>query len=116
MSEQRVEADTEASSTVLTTPYVMDAVGAVPGLTQRLVRGIHVVDVGRDGGESTLVLAAAFPRSRFLGVDPDPAGAERARRLTTERRLRNVYWLAAPAHQLAPLPTHDLICAFEGLR
>ena len=27
-----------------------------------------------------------------------------------------MYWLAAAADQLAPRPTHDLICAFGGLR
>jgi trans-aconitate methyltransferase len=88
---------------------------AVPGLTDRLVRGIHVVDVGCGGGASTVAMAVAFPRSRFLGVDADALSVQHARQLAAERRLRNVYWVAAPVHQLAPLPTHDLICAFDGV-
>ncbi len=99
----------------MTTPDVMEAVRAVAGLRERLARGIHVLDVGRDGGDSTLTLAAAFPRSRFLAIEPDPAAVERARRLTTERRLRNVYWLRAAAPALAPLPTHDLVCAVDAV-
>ncbi len=94
-------------------PQVMEALRAVPGLSERLAQGIHVADVGCGWGASTVTMAAAFPRSRFLGVEPDPASVERARRLRAERRLGNVYWLAAAAHQLAPLPTHDLICAFD---
>jgi trans-aconitate methyltransferase len=94
---------------------VMEALRAVPGLSERLARGIHVADVGCGPGASTITMAAAFPHSRFLGIEPDAASVERARRLTAQRRLRNVYWLTAFAHQLAPLPTHDLICAFQGI-
>lgn len=106
MDQQKLEA---------TNFLVAESLRAVPGLTERLARGIHVADVGCGGGASTITMAAAFPRSRFLGVEADAVSVERARRLTAERRLRNVYWLAAPIHQLAPLPTHDLICAFDGV-
>jgi SAM-dependent methyltransferase len=111
--------------TVLNTPKLMEAfldytnflvdelLRAVPGLTERLSRGIHVADVGCGWGASTVTMAAAFPRSRFLGIEPDAGSGERARRLAAERRVHNVFWLAAPPHQLAPLPTHDLICAFD---
>ena len=86
---------------------------SVPGLTERLTRGIHVADVGCGWGASTVTMAAAFPRSRFLGIEPDAASVQRARRLAAQRRVRNVFWLAAPAQQLAPHPRHDLICAFD---
>ena len=86
---------------------------AVPGLTERLSRGIYVADVGCGHGMSTVTMAAAFPRSRFLGIDADAASIERARRLAAEREVRNVHWMAAPAQHLAPVPTHDLICTFD---
>jgi 2-polyprenyl-3-methyl-5-hydroxy-6-metoxy-1,4-benzoquinol methylase len=92
---------------------VGDWLAAVPGLTARLTRGISVADVGCGYGLSTVTMAAAFPRSRFLGLDYDPRSIDRARRLAAERRVRNVHWVAAPAHQLAAAPPHDLICTFD---
>lgn len=96
-------------------PRVLEALRAVPGLTERLARGIYVADVGCGDGDSTLTMATAFPRSRFLAVEPDTASVQRAQRRAAERQLRNVYWLPVAAHQLEPLPTHDLICAFAGI-
>lgn len=107
MSEQRVEA--------VALPKIMDALRAVSGLTERLVGGIYVADVGCGSGEATVTMASAFPRSRFLGIEPDPARLDRARRLAAAHRVRNVYWLAVGAHQLAPRPSYDLICAFDGI-
>jgi 2-polyprenyl-3-methyl-5-hydroxy-6-metoxy-1,4-benzoquinol methylase len=92
---------------------VGDWLAAVPGLTARLTRGISVADVGCGYGLSTVTMAAAFPRSRFLGLDYDPRSIDRARRLAAERRVRNVHWVAAPAHQLPAAPPHDLICTFD---
>lgn len=94
---------------------VLQVLQAVPGLTERLAQGIHVVDVGCGAGCSTVIMASAFPSSRFLGLEANEAIVERARDKTRARSLRNVYWVAADAQQLAPLPTHDLICAFRGL-
>ena len=102
--------------TVCDHPIVLEALRATPGLKERLASGIHVADVGCGAGVSTLTMAVAFPRSRFLGIDADPASLERARHLRALGGLRNVYWLAAAADQLGPRPPHDLICAFAGLR
>jgi SAM-dependent methyltransferase len=85
----------------------------VPGLTERLRAGIHVADIGCGYGLSTVTMAAAFPKSRFLGLDYDARSIDRARRLAAERHVRNVHWVAAPAHHLPPAPTHDLICTFD---
>jgi trans-aconitate methyltransferase len=105
MDEQKIE----------TRYRVVDSLRTVPGLTERLARGIHVVDVGCGAGASTVAMATAFPRSRFLGIEADAVSVQAARGLAAEHRLRNVYWLAVPVHQLAPLPTYDLICAFDGV-
>jgi SAM-dependent methyltransferase len=92
---------------------VNDWLAAVPGLTERLAQGIHVADIGCGYGVSTVTMAAAFPRSRFLGIDYDPGSIDRARRLAAERHVRNVHWVAAPAHHLPSAPAHDLICSFD---
>lgn len=68
---------------------VNDWLTAVPGLTERLSRGIYVADVGCGCGTSTVTMAAAFPKSRFLGVDNDAGSIDRARRLAAERHVQN---------------------------
>lgn len=40
-----------------------------PGLTERLKKGIHVLDVGCGRGRALNRLARLFPRSRFVGYD-----------------------------------------------
>jgi 2-polyprenyl-3-methyl-5-hydroxy-6-metoxy-1,4-benzoquinol methylase len=92
---------------------VTEWLAAVPGLTERLASGIHVADIGCGCGVSTVTMAAAFPRSRFLGIDHDPASIDHARRLAADRRVRNVHWVPAAAHELAPVPKHELICTFD---
>jgi 2-polyprenyl-3-methyl-5-hydroxy-6-metoxy-1,4-benzoquinol methylase len=57
----------------------------VPGLGQRLAGGIDVLDVGCGRGRAPLLMAARFPRSRFVGYDLSPeaigwADAEAGRR------------------------------------
>ena len=44
-------------------------VAAVPGLTDRLERGIDVLCFGCGTGERTIRLARHWPRSRFVGAD-----------------------------------------------
>lgn len=51
----------------------------VPGLVERLEQGIDVVDVGTGGGHAVNVMARAFPRSRFLGIDISEEGLGLAR-------------------------------------
>jgi SAM-dependent methyltransferase len=54
---------------------------ALEGVEARLREGAHVADVGCGHGASTLILARAFPRSRFTGFDSHPASIEKARAL-----------------------------------
>ncbi|MEV7614303.1 methyltransferase domain-containing protein [Streptomyces sp. NPDC089799] len=50
-----------------------------PHVVERLEEGIEVADVGCGAGRALIVLARAFPRSRFTGFDNFPAQVERAR-------------------------------------
>jgi len=49
-----------------------------PALRADLVRGARVLDVGSGSGEWDLRMAAQFPRSTFLGVEPNPEALRRA--------------------------------------
>ena len=92
---------------------VKDWLPAVPGLVERLTAGIDVADVGCGFGISTVAMADAFPRSRFLGIDYDGRSIERARALAKGRRVTNVEWRVAPAHELPAGREYQLICAFD---
>jgi hypothetical protein len=60
--------------------FLIDAwLGSVPGLIETLTEGASVADVG-GYGTSTLLLARAFPRSRFKGFDFHDVSIAHARR------------------------------------
>lgn len=92
---------------------VQEWLPAVPGLPERLKAGIDVADVGCGHGRSTITMAAAFPASRFFGIDFHGGSIERARRAAEERGLANVEWRAEPAHQLPRNRKFGLVCAFD---
>jgi SAM-dependent methyltransferase len=51
----------------------------LPALDAALRAGADVADVGCGAGRALIELARAYPRSRFVGFDTDPAQIERAR-------------------------------------
>ncbi len=55
--------------TMYRTSLVAEWLPAVDGLIERLEAGIRVLDVGCGHGVPTIMLAEAFPRSTFVGVD-----------------------------------------------
>jgi SAM-dependent methyltransferase len=53
---------------------------ALDGVVQQLESGIRVADVGCGHGHSTILMAKAFPRSRFHGYDTHAESIDEARR------------------------------------
>ncbi|HET7387425.1 MAG TPA: class I SAM-dependent methyltransferase [Nocardioidaceae bacterium] len=83
----------------------------VPGLVARLEEGIEVVDVGTGAGHAVNVMARAFPRSRFLGVDISEEGIALGRSEAADWSLTNARFEVADA---APLTgSYDLVTAFD---
>ncbi|MHC2993258.1 hypothetical protein OB13_17345 [Pontibacter sp. HJ8] len=115
--EQPLYAD--ASSRFFSTEYLTSLFGSwlpgVEGLTSKLQAGITVADLGCGRhGASTLVLAEAFPASRFYGFDKYASSVERANLLAKEKKIRNVNFnLGTNAHVHANL--YDLITLIECL-
>lgn len=62
----------------------------VPGLVERLERGIRVLDVGCGRGRALQHLAARFPRSAFVGYDLSDQALHRARDEARAQRLDNL--------------------------
>jgi len=52
---------------------------ALDGVQAKLIEGCHVADIGCGYGASTIIMAKAFPRSTFVGIDYHRESIERAR-------------------------------------
>src|SRR5580700_8789909 len=57
---------------------------ALDGVEAKLKAGAKVADVGCGHGASTIVMAKAYPNSRFTGFDYHPPSVEHARRVAEE--------------------------------
>jgi 2-polyprenyl-3-methyl-5-hydroxy-6-metoxy-1,4-benzoquinol methylase len=61
----------------------------VPGLAERLARGIRVLDVGCGSGRVMNQLAELYPSSRFAGMDLSPEAIGAARAEAAQKSLGN---------------------------
>lgn len=86
---------------------------AVDGLVPRLESGARVLDVGCGHGLSTTLMAEAFPRSSFLGVDPDAASIARAREAAADAGLTNVAFEPVGADDVTGTDW-DLVCCLDA--
>ncbi len=87
---------------------------AIDGLIDTLRRGADVADVGCGLGTSALIMAGAFPASRFAGFDNHAASIDSARRAAAEAGLTDrVRFEPASAKEYAG--EFDLICFFDAL-
>ena len=64
---------------------------ALDGVEARLEAGARVADVGCGHGASTLVMAEAYPNSRFFGFDYHAPSIERARQLAEAAGLSLIH-------------------------
>jgi SAM-dependent methyltransferase len=88
---------------------------ALDGVVDRLDAGIDVADVGCGFGHSTVLMAEAFPRSRFHGFDTHPASIDAARRNAADAGVgdRVVFDVAGAVDY--PGKRYGLICFFDCL-
>jgi SAM-dependent methyltransferase len=70
---------------------------ALDGLVEKLQAGAAAADVGCGLGTSTMLMAEAFPGSKFVGIDTSPTAIEAARRRASEHGLRNVRFVVGDA-------------------
>jgi SAM-dependent methyltransferase len=88
---------------------------ALDGVVERLEAGIEVADVGCGHGHSTLLMAEAFPSSRFHGFDAHPGSIEEARRLAAEAGLDGRVRFDVGRSTGYPGEGYGLICFFDAL-
>jgi SAM-dependent methyltransferase len=70
---------------------------ALEGVHDRLTSGITVADIGCGHGASTLIMAKAYPNSKFHGFDIHPASIAAAKRNAQEQGVANVEFQVATA-------------------
>jgi SAM-dependent methyltransferase len=88
---------------------------ALDGVVEQLKAGIAVADVGCGYGHSTILMAKAFPKSRFHGFDVHAASIDAARRnAAAEGLTARVRFDTAPA-AVYPGKSYGLICFFDCL-
>jgi SAM-dependent methyltransferase len=95
--------------------FLVDAwIPALDGVQEKLSRGAAVADVGCGHGLTTLLMARAFPNSRFFGFDYHDGSIERARELATEQGLGNVEFHVSEA-KIYPGDRYELVTFFDCL-
>src|SRR5580704_10933972 len=88
---------------------------ALDGVEQKLKSGAKVADVGCGVGFSTLLMAEAFPNSRFIGYDFHAPSIEQANAHAKSHGLADrVRFVATPAKEIAERD-FDLVTMFDCL-
>lgn len=88
---------------------------ALDGVVEKLERGARVVDVGCGHGHSTVLMASAFGRSRFVGVDTHEASIEAARAEAAAAGVADRVEFRRAAAGDYPGEGYDLVCFFDCL-
>jgi SAM-dependent methyltransferase len=89
---------------------------ALDGVVEKLEQGARVADIGCGAGASTLIMAKAFPNSRFVGFDYHLASIERAREAARECGYPpNVSFEVAAAKEVPGEGEFDLVACFDCL-
>jgi ubiquinone/menaquinone biosynthesis C-methylase UbiE len=87
------------------------------GIEERLVNGGRVADLGCGHGASVILMAQAFPKSKFLGIDYHEAqivvARERAKQAGVADQIR--FEVATPRVLADSTEKFDLICFMDSL-
>jgi len=88
---------------------------ALDGVQAKLERGAKVADIGCGHGASTIVLAKAYPNSRFYGFDAHLASVEQARAHAQEAGVADRVTFEVAKGTDYPGSGYDLVAYFDCL-
>ena len=87
---------------------------ALDGVVSKLERGAKVADIGCGTGQSTFIMARAFPSSTFVGYDFHPPSIEHATAYARTNGAENIRFEVARAKDF-PARDLDLVTCFDVL-
>ena len=94
---------------------VSDWIPALEGVQARLEAGAHVADVGCGHGASTVLMAQAFPRSRFTGFDYHEGSVRAAREVARAAGLADRVTFEVATAKTFDSGPYDLVACFDCL-
>lgn len=88
-------------------------------VVRRMRQGIRVCDLGCATGVALTLMAEAFPRSDFIGIDLDPEVIDAARETAARKHLGNIAFKVQDASTLAEnaefASAFDYVTAFDAI-
>ncbi len=88
---------------------------ALEGLEAKLTRGAKVADIGCGHGASTILMAKAFPKSKFIGFDYHGPSIETARKTAKKAGVADRVTFEQAAAKAYPGNDYDLVAFFDCL-
>jgi 2-polyprenyl-3-methyl-5-hydroxy-6-metoxy-1,4-benzoquinol methylase len=86
---------------------------AVSNITSQLKEGISVADIGCGYGASTMIMAEAYPKSKFMGFDNHEPSIEAAKEIASSKKLDNLTFAVSGAQDF--VGKFDFITFFDCL-
>jgi SAM-dependent methyltransferase len=88
---------------------------SLEGVVAKLDRGAKVADIGCGLGASTILMAEAYPNSRFFGYDSHAGSIELARRRAAAAGVADRVTFEVAGATEIPGREYDLVCHFDCL-
>ncbi len=88
-----------------------EVIPLIDGMADRLATGARVLDIGCGSGHAASVLAAAFPKSHFTGIDP--AANMIAQANENYKHLPNVQYEVGYGETINASDQYDLVTTFD---
>lgn len=88
---------------------------ALEGVVEKLTAGARVADIGCGHGHSTVLMAEAFPNSRFYGFDPHEESIAAARENAQHAGVADRVQFVIGTAKTLPERRLDLVCFFDCL-
>jgi SAM-dependent methyltransferase len=96
------------------TSLISEWLPALDGVVERLEAGAKVADVGCGHGFSTILLAEAYPASRFVGIDYHAGSIDTARRRAAQAGVADRVTFAVAGAAELPGEGYDLVAFFDA--